>query len=242
MAVTSYYGQGYFPLTRWRYVRQLRDPSKTTEAFGELYSIYFKPVYHYIRRMKWSREDAEDLAQEFFEKCLTNALFEKSSPKKGKLRTLICIAVNRHVADEAKRRFAKKRGGHLPPKELAEIAEHFVSQSEIYHSPDDVFARECGRAMLAEVWEELREEFQAKDELAVFDAMSDFIAGPTAPCERTQIEAAASIGMKPKAFSNRLVRLRRRYRDLMTLRISRTVESQAEIDEELTHFQNLFCH
>ena len=48
--------------------KQLMQLAKNgdTEAFGQLYELYFKPVYRYIYLRTKSKEEAEDLSQVVF--------------------------------------------------------------------------------------------------------------------------------------------------------------------------------
>ena len=48
-----------FPPTRWSLVRV----AEREEVVGELCEQYWSPVYHFLRRSGYSREDAEDLTQ-----------------------------------------------------------------------------------------------------------------------------------------------------------------------------------
>lgn len=50
-------------------VARLREPSTCREAFGEVIKIYTEPLYHQIRRMVQSHDDANDLLQNTFMKA-----------------------------------------------------------------------------------------------------------------------------------------------------------------------------
>jgi RNA polymerase sigma-70 factor (ECF subfamily) len=64
---------GGFPATRWSAVVAARsaDPAERRRAFDRIVSVYWRPVYKYIRA-RWQKPgpDAQDLTQEFFARVI----------------------------------------------------------------------------------------------------------------------------------------------------------------------------
>lgn len=89
-----------------------KDPLR----FGELYEIHFEQIYAYISRRVGSRETAEDLTSEVFQRALTNLpRFEwRGVPFVG---WLFRIAANA-IVDEAKRS-SKEVSDLEDPEEIA---------------------------------------------------------------------------------------------------------------------------
>ncbi len=238
-------GSGMFRQTRWTLVRRIRDKDRVKQsdiALNELCSLYWEPVYRYIRMLGQSKEDAEDLTQQFFLRSLKNELFEKSDRSRGKLRTLICVAVNRFVIDEGRRQRRFKRGGHLHrlPCDVTEIESRLRDQGGSALSPDHAFDIQCGRAILDEVWDRLEKVYIDAGDQDLFAMLSPFIVGPEGEAV-TQVAAAEELGITPDAFWKRLKRLRLRYRVILTNRIAQTVESQDDIEGELRHLRRVFA-
>ena len=72
-----------FPMTKWSLVLTAPQP----EAIEELCTIYWKPIYGYIRHSGRSPEDAEDLTQSFFAELLDHDGFShRAIPRCARLR------------------------------------------------------------------------------------------------------------------------------------------------------------
>ena len=55
----------------------------------ELCRTYWFPLYVYVRRQTLTREDAEDLTQEFFSRLLEKNYLAKADRERGKFRTFL---------------------------------------------------------------------------------------------------------------------------------------------------------
>ena len=54
-------------------------------ALGELYRIYWYPLYAYVRRRGYAPEEAQDLTQGFFLHSLEHKTLARADPLKGKV-------------------------------------------------------------------------------------------------------------------------------------------------------------
>jgi hypothetical protein len=82
-------GIGQFHTTRWSAVllsAQSQAPGSKA-ALAELCTIYWYPLYSYVRRRGSSPEDAQDLTQGFFLHLLDHKALSQVSPAKGKFRS-----------------------------------------------------------------------------------------------------------------------------------------------------------
>ena len=102
-----------FVTTRWTVVLAAAGGSTphAERALEEICSIYWFPLYAYIRRRGHSAEDAEDLAQEFFRQLLGHRWIEDVDRNKGKLRAFLITALKHFLAKEWRKASAQKRGG-----------------------------------------------------------------------------------------------------------------------------------
>ena len=69
-----------FPSTQWNLLRSFHScsPSELPDLLNVVVVKYWKPLYCYIRKRGWQREDAKDLVQAFFLKALEQNLFAKA--------------------------------------------------------------------------------------------------------------------------------------------------------------------
>src|SRR5436305_485517 len=79
------------------------DPQMRQQALATLVTLYWKPIYKYIR-IKWkaSNEDAKDLTQAFFTRTLQKPCFERYDSAQARFRTYLRICVDGFVANERK--------------------------------------------------------------------------------------------------------------------------------------------
>ena len=64
-----------------------------------------------MRRRGHTKEDAEDLTQEFFARLLENHFFDVADKERGRFRSFLLTALQRFMADEWQKTQAQKRGG-----------------------------------------------------------------------------------------------------------------------------------
>ena len=106
-------GSQQFTTTEWTLVLAAGDSqdSSSREALATLCQTYWYPVYVYIRRCGYERDDAEDLAQGFFTQLLEGNSLKAPTPERGRFRSFLLASVRHFLANERDREQAKKRGG-----------------------------------------------------------------------------------------------------------------------------------
>ena len=75
-----------FAETAWSIVLAAgaETPARAREGMAQLCSIYWRPIYAYLRRIGYAREEAEDLTQSFFQHLLENDTLRRASREKGR--------------------------------------------------------------------------------------------------------------------------------------------------------------
>jgi DNA-directed RNA polymerase specialized sigma24 family protein len=100
-----------FHTTRWSVVL-LSAQSRASgfeAALGELYRIYWYPLYAYVRRRGHAPEDAQDLTQSFFLHLREHKTLGRADPLKGKFRSFLLGSLVNYLSTERAR--CLKRGG-----------------------------------------------------------------------------------------------------------------------------------
>ena len=139
-----------------------RDESKqSAEALEALCRTYWYPIYGYIRGRGYSPEDAQDLAQAFFERFLEKNYLEAVNAQLGKFRSFLLASVNHFLSNEWDRARAKKRGGGKVIQSLdEEDAEgRYLLEPVASETPESLFERNWAETVLAEVLKRLRAHF-----------------------------------------------------------------------------------
>src|ERR1700757_1358794 len=88
-----------------------RTPERAREGMAQLCRVYWRPIYAYLRRIGYAREEAEDLTQSFFQHLLENDTLRRASREKGRFRSFLLGALKVCLSDEQARRRRLKRGG-----------------------------------------------------------------------------------------------------------------------------------
>src|SRR5687767_3134100 len=83
-----------FGSTHWTVVLEAarQDSPAGQAALGTLCRTYWKPIYAFIRRSGHSREDAEDLTQDFFARLVEKNWLASVTREGGKFRSVLLTA------------------------------------------------------------------------------------------------------------------------------------------------------
>ncbi|MBM3976760.1 MAG: sigma-70 family RNA polymerase sigma factor [Planctomycetes bacterium] len=224
-----------FHTTRWSLVLAARDAQRP--ALEELCRAYWLPLYAYARRSGFESHEAEDVVQAFFARLLEKRDLAAVGPEKGRFRSFLLVALRHFVANWRDRERAEKRGGgrvrsstgldlDLPGAD-ARLAQMAPATDDPERAYEQVWARELLRACL----EDLGREYAGSGRGAVFDELKDGLQGTLG--EGQVAERAERLGLTAGALKVALHRLRTRFRDKVRERIAATVESEADVDDEL---------
>ena len=111
---------GAFRTTHWTVVLQAARPDGDggENAFAQLYVDYWPPLYGYVRRRGHSREEAQDIAQDFFTRLLEKRGLAGLQREGGRFRSFLLRAMVNFLADGWDRTHAQKRGSGRKPLSL----------------------------------------------------------------------------------------------------------------------------
>jgi RNA polymerase sigma-70 factor (ECF subfamily) len=224
-----------FATTHWTVVLAAgkRHTPQSDGALEELCRTYWFPLYAYVRRRGYSKEDAEDLVQAFFARFLEKNYLAGLSAERGRFRAFLLAALKHFLANEWDKSQAQKRGGgaaHLSLDwQTADTKFQVAATNE--PSPDKAFDREWALALLAKVIERLQQECAADGKAKLFEQLKIFLtAGKGA---LSHADAAKKLGMDEPAVRVAVHRLRKRYRQLLRDEISQTLADESQVDEEM---------
>lgn len=208
---------------------------QTREAMGKLCQTYWYPLYAFIRRRGHNDADAKDLTQGFFFRLLDKNYLEGITIEGGKFRSYLLTLLNHFMSDERERARALKRGGGQTLISIDEESEEGLHYNEptIDVTPEVEFERTWAMALLNEVMGKLRREYAAEGNAELFEALRPCLTG----AERVlpYSELGRGLGRSEGAVKVAVLRLRRRYGELLRTQIAETVESPAEVESEIRH-------
>jgi len=229
---------GNFPATRWSAIEGARssDPDVRRRALDRIVSVYWKPVYKYVRaRYRRSAEDAQDLTQEFFASLLDRGTLDAYEPRKARLRTFLKSCVDALVANADRDARRLKRGGGSAPLSLEfELAEGELARTGLPapERVDDFFEREWVRSFFAAAVEQLRAACAAKGRDLVFSLFQRYDLDDAQPGRPTYADLAKELGISTTDVTNHLAAARREFRRISLDLLRETTASEDEFRRE----------
>jgi RNA polymerase sigma factor (sigma-70 family) len=204
-------------------------------AAGELYRIYWYPLYAYVRRRGYAPEEAQDLTQGFFLHLLEHKTLGRADPLKGKFRSFLLGSLQNYLSTEAERARCLKRGGgvELISLDLQSAEKRYSLEAVDALTPERVFAARWALALLGEAMKRLRQEYATPEKATTLEVLKAFLNIRNSQAAPSYEEAAASLDVSLGAVKTLIHRLRKQYAALVREEIERTVSDPRQIDAEI---------
>lgn len=231
-----------FPTTNWSLVQRVREGDDATAA-GALETLcrdYWQPVWAFLRRQGFSREDAEDLTQVFFQRLIASETIQAARQERGRLRTFMLSLLKKVISSHRRDAAAEKRGGGAPPPiplDVEEAEQKFARELAVEGDALAMFDRAWASCVLEAAEAKLRADFEQADNLEAYHELRQFLS----PSEAfpPYAEIARRLGKAEGALRLQIHRMRKRYARLLELEILKTVEDPADLPSELAHLLGL---
>ena len=166
-------------------------------------------------------------------------LLQSADPKRGRFRSLLLRSLNNFLSDAKEKRSRHKRGGQMQfvswEKWMVDApAQLFLPAARVESSPPEVlFDAGWAAAIADEALRRLRVECESKGRRRVFTVLQAYLT-----TERGEIcydELARALGVPQLSVKSLLHHFRKRYRALLREEIAKTVESKANVDDEIRY-------
>lgn len=230
-------GPHRFATTQWSLVLAAGQPGSAgaEEALARLCSLYWYPVFAFVRRRGHTSDEAQDLTQGFFTRLIEKGDLEDADRSRGRFRSFLLTACQHFLSNERDHAHAKKRGGGILPISIDVAAAEGRYERALAHSetPERLYERQWCLTLLAAVLDDVREDYEAAGKADLFDRLKDFLTGDEEA--GSHADAARDLGMTAAAVKVAVHRLRRRYREALRRRVADTVETDQDVDDEIRH-------
>lgn len=226
-----------FATTRWTLVRDAKSAhhASAQSALNELCSLYWYPVYAFVRRYRnASAEEARDLTQGFFTSLLGHGGVASVDPSRGRFRSWLLGAVKYYLANERDYQHAKKRAAQLVSLD-GDDAEGCYARDLLVHDRDDperLYARAWARALLQRALARLAETPLAADHPVRFAKVKHMLVGPEGEAPSYE-PIAVSLDTSVGALKTYVCHLRKRLGELVREEVAQLVDSPARVDDEI---------
>ncbi len=200
------------------------------EAFHPLIKRSWLAVFAWIRATQCSVEEAAQRTEDFFLRLQT-----VDPPREGEAVT--------HFQSFLLVRVTEYAAAGYPPADR-EISSQVASvvdllkarkrarQDPVGRSPEDIYARRWALSMLEDTLEVLRAEYFAEGKESLFAFLPSFLSFGGG--EERYTEVAPIVGISVSALHVMVFRFRQRYRETLRRLICDTLQSEDDVDSELT--------
>lgn len=230
-------GNRNFEETRWSLI--VKAGAETTivsqGALAELCQIYWFPVYTYIRRKGQSLEEAQDFTQEFFLRFLEQHYVEDVLQERGKFRSFLMVCINHFLSNEWRKAKAQKRGGgeaHIS-LDIPRAESLYAESLSANLTPDLLFDRHWAQSVLALALGSVRREYTKAGKKAVFEVLQVVVSSPDK--NTSFADLGNELGISEGAARTAAYRLRKRYRELLKIEVSETLDENESVEDELAY-------
>jgi RNA polymerase sigma-70 factor (ECF subfamily) len=232
----------HFATTRWSVIRNggaAGARSGHHEGLAQLCQIYWRPIFTFIYRRGYSAQDAQDLTQDFFLVILEGTILQSADPRRGRFRSLLIRSLRNFLIDAQVKRRTQKRGGGVQfvswEKWMADApCQISISAQALATSPAEaLFDLSWAAAIAEEALRRLRMECESKGRRRVYEVLHRYL-----DTEREDISyhnLSVALGLPEPSVKSLLHQFRARYRALLREEVAKTVETDADVDDEIRY-------
>ena len=240
MATSAVARKGDFQTTKWSVVLSARagDEPGSDEALAQLCEVYWYPLYVFVRRSGRQAEEALDLTQGYFLRLMEADFLERVRPEAGRFRSFLLSSMKHYMANQRREARALKRGGDrkIVSLDATEAESRYHMEPRDDRTPEKAYERQWARTVIQRAYDRLERELDDAGKPDHYRLLAPFLSGglTAQPCE----EAAETLGSTVAAIRMAVTRMRRRFGDILREEVSRTVDEEGEVDEEVKHLMS----
>jgi len=220
--------------TQWSQVLAARDGSDTEArtALETLCSVYWEPLYAFVRRQGSGPDEAGDLTQSYFAELLAKDFLVDVDPSKGRFRSFLLSSLEHFLSHQRERAGAQKRGGRSRTVSLdVEGAEQRYRLQSQEMTPEQAFEYRWAVTILNRALARLEQDSADAGDAKEFATLKKYLTSVGAQVPYR--EAAEALGISAGAVKTAVYRLRKRFGEYLRAEVSDTVADPAEVDDEL---------
>jgi RNA polymerase sigma factor (sigma-70 family) len=213
---------GRFPTTRWNLV----ESSRNMRVLDSLVSIYWKPLYFFVRQHGYDNETSKDIVQEFLRTLLERDALKRADPARGRFRTFLLAALTNFLKDWCKAESRLKRGGQQAVFSLdfSRGETEFTLEAARGETPETVLNRSWARSLWRHSIDEL------KGDPAHLEAFRLYLA------DANYGLISRETGLSDSAAKTAVHRLKGQLRTIVTDHLRQTAANEDELEAELSDF------
>ncbi len=227
-----------FHTTQWSVVISAREDSNNDSllrrsSLEKLCSIYWMPLFSYLRRKGYGPEDSADFVQGFLSELIEKDYVNAVAQERGRFRWFLTSAIARYVSKQVEQKMAVKRGGNVKTFSI----DHDQAEKSYLNEPVDgwtaekLFDRRWALTVLQQTLSQLETKYLGLDQAKLYERLRPFLLAGGG--EQTYREIAEELGMSEGAVKVAAARMRERYRKSLRLIVSETLSDEESLEDEL---------
>lgn len=208
------------------------DPDLRRRSLETLCRKHWKSVYVHIMATG-PRDDADDLAQAFFEFVIENDVIPRADPQAGRFRTFLKAVLKNFLSDRRRFDGRIKRGGGRRFVSIEEVAGFGWSPACADGDPPVALDRQWARDVMDASLARLKSRLEAQgrqDDLRLFEA---YTTTSSESGKTTYGTLARDLGTNEWGVWKRLNSVREELRRLVREEVAQTVSEPQKVEEEL---------
>lgn len=230
----------WFSATQWTDVLQAKYPQDSAmaeTALARLCENYWTPIYSYLRRFGYSKAEAEDLTQGFFEHLIGRDWLKNVEPGQGKFRSFLLKSLKNFSLNVRAKERAEKRGGKEMFVALNDIDldERQISRGAESLTPEEAFDRTWAQSLMQRAVDRLREEYIKSGKGELYEALKGLEYGERGASSYAQI--GARLQMSEAGVKTAVHRMRARLASILQSEILATLANPHELEEEMRYLR-----
>jgi RNA polymerase sigma factor (sigma-70 family) len=220
-----------FPTTRWSLIVEAGTPEspQARAALEELCSVYWYPLYAFIRRKGNAPDRAHDLTQDFFARLLEKDLLNSVDRRKGRFRAFLQVACKNFLIDAWRQ--DREVSATAIPIDVQTAEGRYVIEPVDDMTPERLFDRAWAFTLLDRVLGLLADEYAEPRRAELFDQLKVVLTEGKGAVRAAEV--AARLGTSESAVHTACHRLRKRYREILQEQIAATLEDPSELEDEI---------
>jgi len=208
--------------------------SAARRALTELCEAYWYPLYAHVRWQGYDIDECQDLIQSFFVLLLEREDLQALRPERGRFRAFLLASLRNFLSNVRDHERALKRGGGQSPLplEFGDAESRFQREPVDSTTPEILFDRQWALTLLAQVFERIRSDWDARGKLEEFTCLKACLMGDLP--EGGYRTVAEQLGSTEGAAKAAVQRLKRRFDQELRATIADTVTDES-VEDELRH-------
>lgn len=216
---------------------------EAARAVDEVCAQYYYPLYCYIRRRGLDHHDSQDVLHDFFAKLLrTNALAAVDA-RKGSLRGLLAVSLDRHLINWRHKHRVHEREVSLDEEAALSEFEACGLRERLRENetPARTLERIWAQNLLGQVLHRLGLSYSQRGKAALFKVLKPVLLGGGSLRGEDTLALARNLGVSEGTLRVSLCRLLQDYREVLEREVRKVLIHPGEMRDELNSLRRLFA-